>query len=178
MTLQLKILHFETSRTMFIVVVIVMLGSKSLDRIPILKNVDMSHVHILINSCTFVCLFVCLFIVPLENFTLIRRRHRYRRRAAHFDLCSTLTTIDQWGFFSGPHLLWHGESVFTVISEDPWHKLIAERLAVVLSLPVFTFASGIRTSNLPLTHCANAVVIAVRVAYIKCIQKLWILLHH
>ena len=69
MTLQLKILHFETSRTMFIVVVIVMLGSKSLDRIPILKNVDMSHVHILINSCTFVCLFVCLLVYrPTREF--------------------------------------------------------------------------------------------------------------
>ena len=28
---------------------------------------------------------------------------------------------EQWGFFTVPHLLWHGTSVFMVISKDPWH---------------------------------------------------------
>ena len=33
--------------------------------------------------------------VPLENFSLIWRRHHYRRMAAHFDLCSALMAIKQ-----------------------------------------------------------------------------------
>ena len=42
--------------------------------------------------------------------------------------------IEQWGFFSVPHLLF-----IMVISEDPWHsEPIAERLAMELSLTVFT----------------------------------------
>ena len=53
---------------------------------------------------------VCL--VPLENFSLIWRRHHYRWRAAHFDPCSALMTIEQWGFLSVTHLLWHGASVY------------------------------------------------------------------
>ena len=41
--------------------------------------------------------FVCLgFIVPVENFSLIWRRHHYRWRAAKFDLCSALVAIEQW----------------------------------------------------------------------------------
>ena len=56
--------------------------------------------------------FVCLeFIVPLEIFSLIWRRHHCRWRAAHFDLCSALMAIEQWGFFNVPHLLRHGASV-------------------------------------------------------------------
>ena len=35
-----------------------------------------------------------------------------RWRAANFDLCSALMAIEQWGFFSVPHLLWHGASVY------------------------------------------------------------------
>ena len=59
------------------------------------------------------CLFVCLELtVPLENFLLIWRRHHCRWRAANFDLCSALMAIEQWGFFSVPHLLWHGASVY------------------------------------------------------------------
>ena len=67
-------------------------------------------------------LFVWLgFYVPLENFSLIWRRHNYRWRAANFDLCSALMAIEQWEFFSMPHLLWHGHPFIMVISEDPWH---------------------------------------------------------
>ena len=33
-------------------------------------------------------------------------------RAANFDLCSALMTTEQWGFFSVPHLLWHGASAY------------------------------------------------------------------
>ena len=58
------------------------------------------------------CLFVCLWlIVPLENFTLIWRRHHCRWRVANFNLCSAPAAMEQWGFFSVPHLLWHGASI-------------------------------------------------------------------
>ena len=106
--------------------------------------------------CLFVCLFVCLWLfVPLENFSLIYRRHHYRWRAANFQLCSALMAIEQWGFYSVPHLLWHGTFVFNGHLRGPvTFTLIAERLAVGLSLPVFfrlrSVAAGIRTSNLPL----------------------------
>ena len=61
----------------------------------------------------FVCLYVCLgFIVPHEDFSVIWRRHHYRWRAANFDLCLELMAIEQWGFFSVPHLLWHGAFVY------------------------------------------------------------------
>ena len=88
----------------------------------------------------YVCLFVCLgFIIPLENFSLIWRRHHYRWRAANFDLCSTLMAIEQWGFFSVSHLLWHGSSVYNGHLRGPVTLTpIAERLAVELSRPVFT----------------------------------------
>ena len=59
------------------------------------------------------CLFVCLgFFVPLENFSLIWRRHHYRWRVANFGLRWALMAIEQWGFFSVAHLLWHGASVY------------------------------------------------------------------
>ena len=57
----------------------------------------------------------------------------------HFDLCSASMAIDQWMFFSVPHLLWHGASVYNGHLRVPITiTSIAERLAVELSLPVFT----------------------------------------
>ena len=83
----------------------------------------------------FVCVvFVCLeFIVPLETFSLIMRRHHCRWRAANFDLlCSALIAIEQWGFFSVPHLLWHGASVYNChLRGSVTHTPITERLAAV-----------------------------------------------
>ena len=58
----------------------------------------------------------CLFgvFVPLQNF------NHYRWKATNFDLHLALTAIKQWGFFSVPHLLWLGLSVYKlmVISND------------------------------------------------------------
>ena len=50
---------------------------------------------------------ICLFgvFVPLKNFSLIWRRHHCRWSASNFDLCSALMTVEQWGFYSVPHLL-------------------------------------------------------------------------
>ena len=41
-------------------------------------------------------------IVPLENFSLIKRRQNYRWRAASVDQCSALMAIEKWGFFRVP----------------------------------------------------------------------------
>ena len=70
--------------------------------------------------CLSVFLFVCLgFIVPLDNFSLIWRRHHYRWMSANFDLCLALMAIEQWVFFSVPHLLWHGASVYNGLLQGP-----------------------------------------------------------
>ena len=75
------------------------------------RQVKEKYDHITFIHRLFVCFFVCLwFFVQSENFSLIWRRHNYWWKAANFDLCSALIAIEQWGFFSVPHLLWHGAS--------------------------------------------------------------------
>ena len=64
-----------------------------------------------------VCLFGFVFLggglsSHSRNSSLIWRRHHYRWRAANFYLFSALMAIEQWRFFSVPHLLWHGASVY------------------------------------------------------------------
>ena len=84
-------------------------------------------------------LLVCLeFFVPLGNFSLIWRRHLYRWRAANVDLCLALMAIEQRGFFSVQHLLWHGKSVYNGHLRRPL-KLTptAKHLSVEQSLSVF-----------------------------------------
>ena len=49
---------------------------------------------------------------PIRKFSLIMRRHHCWWRTENFDICSALMAIDQWGFFSVQHLLWHGASVY------------------------------------------------------------------
>ena len=83
---------------------------------------------------------VCLgFFVPLENLSLIWRRHHCRWRAANFDLCSAHMVIEQWGFFSVPHILWQGASVYNGHLRGPMTLTpIAENLTVELSPSDFT----------------------------------------
>ena len=58
------------------------------------------------------CLFRLFgFFRSTREFLYIWRRHHYWWRAANFDICSALMAIEQWGFFSVPHLLWQGASV-------------------------------------------------------------------
>ena len=112
-------------------------------------------------------LIVCLgFLIPLENFLLIWKCHHCRWRTANFDMCSALMATEQWGFFSMPHLLWHGASVYNghlrgIMMLTPF----VERLALELSLPVFTnnvchgWDSNIQPSAFEanaLAHCATA----------------------
>ena len=95
----------------------------------------------------FVCFFGLLvglfeFFGPLENFSSIWRRHHCRWRAANFDLCSVLMVIEQWEFFSAPHLLWHGTSVYNChLRESVKLTPIAERFAEQ-SLTVLRLRSG------------------------------------
>ena len=95
-----------------------------------------------------------LWIVPLENFSLIWRRHHFWWRAANFDLCSTLKAIEQWGFFNVPHLLWHGTTLYKGYLRGPvTFTPVAKRLAVELSPPLFTTqVCRERGSNPDLSH--------------------------
>ena len=107
--------------------------------------------------------------VPLENFSLMWRRHPCWWRAAHFNLCSVLMVIEQWLLFSMSHLLWNGVSVYDGHLRGPETiTIIAERLAVELSLHVFTteVCRGCDSNTRPsaskfnaLTHCATAAVL-------------------
>ena len=62
-------------------------------------------------------------------------------------------TIEQWRFFSVPHLLWHSASVYNGHLRGPLTLTpVAEHLVVELSLSVLrlrTVAAGIRTPKLP-----------------------------
>ena len=59
---------------------------------------------------------------------------------AIFYLCSALVATEQRGFFSVPHLLWHGASVHDDgnLRGTVTLKPIGERFELELSLPVFT----------------------------------------
>ena len=81
--------------------------------------------------------FVCLFVWSLSSHSY--GGHYCRWRAINFDLCSAFMVIEQWGFLYATHLLWHGPSLFKYHLRGPvTHTPVAERLAVELSLPVFT----------------------------------------
>ena len=83
--------------------------------------------------------FVFFLFLPLANFSLIWKRHHYKWRASNFDLSLTLMATEQWLFFSVPHLLWHGASVYNGHLRGPVTLThTAERFALELSLPVFT----------------------------------------
>ena len=96
------------------------LNSHILKHYIIVLAVSVNKICLLTCSCLLRCKslkiiiggFFMDFIVPLENFSLIWRRHHCRWRAASFDLCSALMAIEQWGFFNVPHLLRHGLTVY------------------------------------------------------------------
>ena len=106
------------------------------------------------------CLFVWAFRPTHEFFT------HYWLRAANFYLCLALMAIEQWGFFSVPHLLWHGATVY---NGNLWgrvtHTPIAERSAMVLSTCFYdlSLTHSMDSNTQPsacvanaLTHCATA----------------------
>ena len=105
-----------------------------------------ANFHLCSITCYAKFLFVCLFRVirPTLEFSVIWKRHHCQWRAANYDLCSALMAIEQWGFFSVSHLLWHGASVYNGHLRGPVTLTpFAERLAVELSLSV------IMTYNIP-----------------------------
>ena len=59
------------------------------------------------------------FKVPLENYSLIWRRRHNCRKVVSLDLCSALMVIEHWGFFSVPHLMRHGASVYNGHLREP-----------------------------------------------------------
>ena len=72
-------------------------------------------------------------------------------------------SIEQWGFFRMPHLLWHGVSVYIGHLRRPvTFTPIAERLALKLSLPVWLWV-GFEHPNFRMRyqlsnqqrHCCN-----------------------
>ena len=107
------------------------------DKMDILKCLKIS-----IRNLKHLCLwsFVLFgFFYPTWEISLIWRCHHCQWRAANFDLCSALMAIEQWGFFNMPNILWHKAFVYNSHLRDPVTLTpIADRLAVELSLPVFT----------------------------------------
>ena len=80
--------------------------------------------------------------------------------------------IEQWEFFSVPHLLWHGTSVYNGQLRGPVILTpIAESFAGELTLPFFTtWVSRSRDSNTQLSACeANALAHCFTAAVIGCI---------
>ena len=69
------------------------------------------------------CLIVCFrFFVPLENFSLIWKRHHYRWWTTNFDLYLPLMAIENWWLFMYHTCCDTGQPFFIVISDDPWHS--------------------------------------------------------
>ena len=113
------------------------------------------------------CLFVCLeFFVPLKNFHSFGDTPIAGEWVQKIDQYSTLMVIEQWGFFSVPHELWHRASVYNGHLRGPLTLTPnAERLATVLSLLVLTsnVCRHLDSNSQPsacvvnaLTHGANA----------------------
>ena len=108
------------------------------------KRARQIHTECDLSLYCLVCLF-CLFVWGVSSHSRIFHSYgdvsitgEWLQILTYARHLSLLMVIEQWGFFNVPHLLWHGASVIMVISEDPWHSTVAERLAVELLLLVFT----------------------------------------
>ena len=77
-------------------------------------------------------------------------------KGCKFDLYSALMAFEQWGLFNVSHLLCHGSTLYNDHLRGPVTLTpVAERLAVELSLPVFTtHVCRDRGSNLDLPHAS------------------------
>ena len=119
------------------------------------------------------CLFRLFgFFRSTREFLYIWRRHHYWWRAANFDLCSAPMAIEQWGFFSVPHLLWQGASVFNGHLRGPVTLTSIANCSAVESQYLFLqlrfVAAGIRTPNFPLARWT----IAAALLYIDFILEI------
>ena len=97
--------------------------------------------------------FVCLFGIyrPTREFSLTRRRHHYWWRAANFNLCSALIAIEQWGFFSVQHLLWHKASVYNCHFWGPV-TLTPCQSCIMLILYYFNLCNDLRFVYVDMKH--------------------------
>ena len=102
-----------------------------------------NEIHVML--CTYINLIVFGVFSPTQNFSL----NTMTLPLPVIDLM----VIEQWGFLSVPHLLWHGAWIYNSHLRGPVILTPAtERLAVELLLPVFRFrfvTAGIRTPDLP-----------------------------
>ena len=110
--------------------------------------------------------------------SLIWRRHHCRWRVAYFDLCLTLMDIEQWGFLSVPHLLWHEASVYNGNLLEP--VALTPIAKHQLSLPVFTTSvcRGWDSYNQPSTCQENALTDCATAAVNVGIEELFSLWQH
>ena len=105
------------------------------------------------------CLFVCFgFIVPLENISLIWRRHHYRWRTANFGYARHSLPLTSEGSLACQVYGGTGHPFIMVISEDPCHSHIHLLPSVwqwschYLFLRLRSVVAGIQTPNLPLAR--------------------------
>ena len=116
----------ETVMSMFIsglLCVVLRPIAKALVCINFFVNFNILFIYVL-HVCLVHFFFIYLFVVLrfIRAFSLRGIRHYFRWRASKFDLYSPLMSIEQWRFFSVPHILWHG--FIMVISEDPWYSYL------------------------------------------------------
>ena len=92
----------------------------------------------------------------VKVFSLIWWHHHYLWKAANFDLCSTVMTMEQWGLLACHIYSDMRHPLITVISEDPWHSNLL--LSVYqgrchnLFSQLRSVAAGIRTPSLALSE--------------------------
>ena len=82
-----------------------------------------------------------LFVVfhPVENISLILRRHHCWWRAANLDLCLALMAFSSEGYLACHTCCNTGPPFLRSHPKDPWFSLLnAELLAMEQSLPIFT----------------------------------------
>ena len=115
---------------------------------------------------------------PTREFSLIWRCHHCRWRAENYDLYSALMAIEQWGFFSVPHPLCHGASIYNgyvrgtaTLTPSIWqwicHNLFYN---LGLSRPGFehpTFRMRRESSN-RLCYCLGSLLIRIRNDQLIC----------
>ena len=107
-----------------------------MDLLLLCKNYYTKQIYILSDWCFYYELLIWYFFYFFfggggAEVSSHSRMFHYNCRwmAANLDLCSALMAIEQWGFFSVPHLVWHGASVYNDHLRRPVTlTLIAERV--------------------------------------------------
>ena len=104
--------------------------------------------------CLFVCLFVWSFSYNSRIFYSFGDVTIAGEGLQILTYSLAIMAIEQWGFFSMPHLLWHGTSVYNGHLRGPvTHLLLSvwQWSCHIVFLRLMSVAAGIWTPNLPLT---------------------------